>query len=623
MKWIIGLLFVSIVSASRLPNAEVDCNLRILKNILSSLSADADACSDYFEFACGNYADHHFDDPYPDMYQMLNHKMNVKLIKLMEESGEKSLNESSVEAKVLRFYHNCRQAPPETRQIEHYLRLAHVGKHSTWLETLAYLSRYGPINLLIDIKVTNNWQNSTEVLLNLDKSNAQINSAEVRKTLRSLRVPSERIQNLMRLLNKLDGDVSNLTKEDGRGQIMTVERLNSATGYDWQRFIEIIVGRPIDPTLYRVVIENLPYLKAITQLVDSYDGELVAYYIVSGFVRYLQEDTEFGSDPLHCIQDVRRNMYVASNLLFKEHFLPTLPLYILEVEEVFEQIRHQLLLKIERNRLGLNAEQKEMILGKVRNTVLNIGNMPKGRDHRSFADQHYEDLEIPSADDLDFAREHLKLLEFRTRKERAELIQPNHNTENYFDMPDRYFATSSGPYYLPLSNVIIFPYGLLQEPYFLPDGHDVFKFSIVGADLGHELMHAVDRDSIFVDSHGNDNEFGWEIRELPRFQEGLECMNRSWSDKLSERMADIGGLDLAYSAYFDSGKIRNPTDFEDISPEQMFFLNYAQAFCSDGYPEDDDDHDETMLRLGLIGSGVAPFDTAFGCHRNNTPCQFW
>ncbi|XP_016994868.3 phosphate-regulating neutral endopeptidase PHEX-like [Drosophila takahashii] len=638
MKWIIGLLLVSTVSASRLPN--VGSNLRILKNIIGSLNEDADACSDYFDFACGNYSVTHFDDPFPDMYQMLNHKLNVKLIKLIEEIGEKSLEASSVEAKVLRFYHNCREAPPETRQIEHYLRLTPPGEGLTWppltpsgtswpknqfkwLETLAYLSRFGPINVLIDIEISYNWQNSTEFLLNLNKSNAQIDSAEVRKILRSMGVPSERIQNIIRLLLKLDSDVSNLAQEDGRGQIMSVQRLNSATGYDWQRFIEIIVGHPIEPTLFRVEIENLPYLTAITQLVDSYDGELVAYYIMAGFVRYLQEDTEFGRDPLDCIQDVRRNMYVASNLLYREHFLTTLPLYTKEIQEIFEQIRHQLLLKIERNHLGLNAEQKKMIYGKVKNTVLNIGNMPKGRDLRSFADQHYEDLEISSADELDFAREHLKFMEFRNRKEMALLHQPDQNPKDYFDMPSRYFATSSGPYYLPISNAIIFPYGLLQEPYFLPDSHDVFKFSILGADLGHELMHAVDKDYMFVDSHGNHNEFGWEIRELPRFQEGLECMNRSWSAKLAERMADIGGLDLAYSAYFESGKIRDPTIIKKVSPEQMFFLNYAQAFCTDGYPEDDEDHDEAKLRLELIGSGAAPFDRAFDCRRNNTPCQLW
>ncbi|XP_037709711.1 membrane metallo-endopeptidase-like 1 [Drosophila subpulchrella] len=642
MKWIIFLWFVSIVSASRLPNGELDSNTRLLNNIFNSQNNQANVCTNYARHACGNYARAHFNDPFPNMDQMLNHKMNKKLIQLMEELDQSSqtpdFNETSVEAKVLRFYRNCREAPPETRKIEHYLKLVPPSErlswppltppntswnkdHFMWMETLAHLHWYGLTNVLINTRISYNWQNSAEALLILDSSFPGIHLGKAQRVLRTLRVPSEKIHNLLRKFKRLDTDVQNLSEQYNlRRQIMSVDRLNSATGYDWQRFIEIIVGTQIQPN-FRVEVKNLAYLTGLTRLLDSYDAELVAYYLMSQLAIFLQTDTMGGEDPLYCIQDVRRNMYVASNLLYKERFLKTLPIYTREVEEVFDEIRYQLLRKIERNRLGLNAEQKKMISRKVQNTVLNIGNMPKGQDHRSFADHHYEGLDIPSTD-LDFAREHIKMIKFRTGKEHGPLHLPALNSEDGFHMPN-YYATSIGPYNHRIANVIILPYAYLQEPIIVPDSHDVFKFSLLGFVLGHELMHAVDSNNIVYDGHGNINEIGFGIGKLPRFEEGLECMHIS-SDKLSERMADIGGLELAHSAYFKSTKIRNPIDFtNELSAEHIFFLNMAQFFCSDGFPEYDAEHDPDMMRLSLVLMGAAPFHQAFGCHRYEPPCQLW
>jgi len=109
-------------------------------------------------------------------------------------------------------------------------------------------------------------------------------------------------------------------------------------------------------------------------------------------------------------------MNLAWNLLYKERFQnpETLRLNIQEVEHIFEQLRRQLLNNINQNRLGLSEEQKGVVIEKVQDVVLNIGNVPKDLDHRSFASRFFENLEIPSVE-LDYGHVQLKILEIHIR----------------------------------------------------------------------------------------------------------------------------------------------------------------------------------------------------------------
>jgi len=135
--WLIACLFiVPICAAPTTQNVEADPNSRLMNNILSYVAEDSSACGTYFQYACGKYAVRHRDDPFTEIIQMLDHKVNGNLVQLMHELHQRSqspgFNESSVEAKVLRFYRTCREAPPSTRKMEHYLRLAPPGQALTW-----------------------------------------------------------------------------------------------------------------------------------------------------------------------------------------------------------------------------------------------------------------------------------------------------------------------------------------------------------------------------------------------------------------------------------------------------------------------------------------------------------
>ncbi|XP_016969159.1 membrane metallo-endopeptidase-like 1 isoform X2 [Drosophila rhopaloa] len=656
MKWIACILFIPICAAFTAQKTESDPNTRLLDNILSYVVGDASACGNYFEYACGKYATRHIDDSFTEIIQMLDHKVNKNLVLLMEELNQRSqsavLNESSVEAKALQFYITCRDASLNTRSAEHYLRLAPPDKGLTWpqltpgetawpkeqfkwIKTLGYLHRYGLTNVIVSVMVTQNFENSSEFLLNLsmpsfEEESQHLNSfMETLATLHVMKVPSKSVVPLARKIRRLEHAIRILAEaddDDDESQFMSVQRLEYRTGLNWQMFIELLVDHRISPN-FRVQVRNLHYFTALKVLMETSDAQMVASYIMTRFVLYLLNDSMGDRSPIECIKDMRRGMDQASNLIYKERFLEpaTLQQFTKEVIELFDQLRRQFQLHIDKNSLGLTSRQNRMVGTKVQDIVLNIGNIPRGRDHRSFVSQYYKDLEFPSAD-LDYSREHLKLLEFRTQKQMAKLYQPAPSKDEFFFISDPDTAMSSTPYYMIRQNIIIVPHGLFQEPFFVSDSHDVFKYSLLGFTIAHELIHSVDTTGLLFDSLGNADKTGTEISTSPRFEAGLVCMNRNSTQYLDERVADISGLDLAYSAYLRIAKDRNYTDFANTSLEQIFFLNLAQFFCGDSHPTNFVDHDEDQIRLQQMLHGFAPFHKAFGCQTRSfypEKCQLW
>uniref|UniRef100_A0A6P4EQ34 Endothelin-converting enzyme 2-like n=1 Tax=Drosophila rhopaloa TaxID=1041015 RepID=A0A6P4EQ34_DRORH len=642
MKWIICLLIAPIVAASPILNAAFNnSNTRLLNNILGNVNEDASACGNYFGYACGNYVGHNINDYFSNINQKLSYMMYYDLIQQMDELHQISqipgFNESSVDAKALRYYLNCLDAPPETRTAEHYLRLATPGKGLTWphltpsgfewprdkfkwMNTLANLHRYGLTNVIVNVEITRN------SMLKLSMPNFKVNLHDWLKlkdfgiTLYDMGVPYNRQNSFWHEVTSLEWfleELTNRNEDDEEMHFMSVQDIEWTTELKWQRFIEAIVGHRISSRL-RVYIQNLNYFTALRRM-DFIHAELLANYIMTRFVLHIRKNANDGGDPIKCIRNLRSSMSLASSLLYKERFQDptTLEDNIQEVEQIFDQLRRQLIHQVNINRLGLTSKQKRMVIEKVQAIVLNIGNIPKGLDHRSFVSRYYKDLEI-STGNLDYAREHLKMLEFRMRKHMAQFQQPFPSSEEYFHMPDTItdFQSPSSPYYLVDKNIIVMPYPLLQEPFFVSDSHDVFKYSLMGFTLAHEMMHAIGTRGILVDSHGNDQDVGQKILSLPQFQ---PCLN---TEHHEERLADIEGLKLAFAAYSSRSKqSRNDEKFTSVNLEKIFFLNVAQLFCTDNYPRNFLHHDDHPLRLQQIVNGFEPFERAFECPRNSLQCD--
>jgi putative endopeptidase len=203
--------------------------------------------------------------------------------------------------------------------------------------------------------------------------------------------------------------------------------------------------------------------------------------------------------------------------------------------------------------------------------------------------------------------------------------------------------------YNALNNDISFPAGILQAPFFNPEADDAINYGAIGAIIGHEITHGYDDSGSEFDALGNLKNW-WTESDKKNFDARADCVINQFSEfeaepglhlqgKLvsGESIADLGGLYVAYDAYLKSfeGKPR-PADIEGFSPEQRFFLGWAQAWAEKDTPEasrlqaQSDPHPLSRFRVNGPLSNMPKFAEAFQCkvgdamvREASKRCQIW
>ncbi|XP_054838754.1 endothelin-converting enzyme 2 [Eublepharis macularius] len=188
-------------------------------------------------------------------------------------------------------------------------------------------------------------------------------------------------------------------------------------------------------------------------------------------------------------------------------------------------------------------------------------------------------------------------------------------------------------YYLPTKNGIVFPAGILQAPFYARNHPKALNFGGIGVVMGHELTHAFDDQGREYDKEGNLRPW-WQNSSLEAFKNRTECMMEQYSkylvngehvngrQTLGENIADNGGLKAAYNAYKlwlkkNGEEKRLPS--VDLTSHQLFFLGFAQVWCSVRTPESSheglvtDPHSPDKFRVIGTLSNSRDFVEHFGC----------
>ncbi|HEY4642110.1 MAG TPA: M13 family metallopeptidase, partial [Thermoanaerobaculia bacterium] len=152
--------------------------------------------------------------------------------------------------------------------------------------------------------------------------------------------------------------------------------------------------------------------------------------------------------------------------------------------------------------------------------------------------------------------------------------------------------------YNPPQNNITFPAGILQPPFFDPNADDAYNYGGIGTVIGHEMTHGFDDQGAKYDAEGNLRNW-FTAEDLKAFQARTDCVANEYSEfnvaqginitgKLvnGEAVADLGGATIALRAYEKSlqGKPRRTID--GFSPEQRFFLGFAQVWGENMSPQE-------------------------------------
>ncbi|XDV31658.1 hypothetical protein PO909_002622, partial [Leuciscus waleckii] len=154
-------------------------------------------------------------------------------------------------------------------------------------------------------------------------------------------------------------------------------------------------------------------------------------------------------------------------------------------------------------------------------------------------------------------------------------------------------------YYMPTKNGIVFPAGILQAPFYAHDHPKALNFGGIGVVMGHELTHAFDDQGREYDKDGNLRPW-WQNSSVEAFKNRTECMVDQYTQytingehingkqTLGENIADNGGLKAAYHAYRSWVK-KNGEEKRlpavNLTNDQLFFLGFAQVWCSVRTPE--------------------------------------
>lgn len=146
-------------------------------------------------------------------------------------------------------------------------------------------------------------------------------------------------------------------------------------------------------------------------------------------------------------------------------------------------------------------------------------------------------------------------------------------------------------YYNPTTNEICFPAGILQYPFFDMKADDAFNYGAIGVVIGHEMTHGFDDQGCQYDKDGNLNNW-WTAEDKAKFDERAQVLVNYFNNievapgvfangqfTLGENIADHGGLQVSYQAFKNATKDAPLDTIAGLSPEQRFFLSYADVWA--------------------------------------------
>ena len=178
-------------------------------------------------------------------------------------------------------------------------------------------------------------------------------------------------------------------------------------------------------------------------------------------------------------------------------------------------------------------------------------------------------------------------------------------------------------YYSPEFNEIVFPAGILQEPFF---GDDMAKnFGGIGCIVGHEITHGFDDMGRMFDADGNLKDW-WHEEDSIKYKEKTDILREMYDNltiegekvngslTLGENIADLGGVEISLRA------MRNY--FGNNNNDSSFFYNYANIWRCKIRKEEivkrltSDPHSPACFRVNTILSNVDAFYDTFNINNN-------
>jgi putative endopeptidase len=643
----------------------------------ANLDKTCKPCDDFYQFAMGGWMK---ANPIPPEYAtwgsftVLADKNQQNLRQILEAAAKANAAAGSNEQKIGDFYASCMDTAAVeaagTKPIEpELLRIAQMkGAVDLQAET-AQLQKSG-YGVLFAFGSRQDAKDSTQVIASAAQGGLGLPDRDyyLRDDEKSRKLREAYVQHVAKMLELLGDSVDKAAAE--AGTVMTIETsLAKASMNNVDR-------RDPDKTYHRMKLTELQamtpdfswagYFKAIghSNLSESnvgqpdyfkaLDAQLTAtsledwktylrWHVVNDAAtalpdKFVMEDFDFRGRALRgakeiqprwkrCVQATDRNLGEALGQVYvQKYFPPEAKAHALEmVHNLVGALREDL-----PTLSWMGPETKAQAIGKLEAFGVKIGYPDKWRD--------YSALKIERAS---YLQNELRGSEFEFQRQVNKVGKPVDRSEWGMTPP------TVNAYYRSSMNEIVFPAGILQPPFYDPKADDAVNYGGMGAVIGHEITHGFDDQGSKFDAKGNLKNW-WSPEDLKNFKERSQCVSDQFDGYvvegdlhengklvLGESIADLGGLTISYAAYEKSlqGKPR-PADKDGFTPEQRFFLGWAQVWGANMRMENarlltnTDPHPLPRFRGNGPLSNMAEFAKAFGCQKGQAMvrgqiCKIW